>query len=53
MMYGWLWRVLPGAAWVRVLTLLVLLAAVVAACFTWIFPAVAPLMPFNDITVDE
>ena len=52
-MYGWLWRVLPGPVWVRLLLLLLLLAAVVAACFTWIFPAVAPLMPFNDITVDE
>lgn len=52
-MYGWLWRVLPGPAWVRALLLLGLLAALVVACFTWIFPAVAPLMPFNDITVDE
>ena len=53
MMYGWLWRVLPGAAWFRVLLLVVLALAVVAACFTWVFPAIAPFMPFNDITVDE
>ena len=53
MMYGLLWRALPGPAWVRVLILAVVLVGVVAACFTWVFPAIAPLMPFNDITVDE
>jgi hypothetical protein len=53
MMYAWLWRVLPGAAWFRVLLLAVLAVAVVAVCFTWVFPALAPLMPFNEITVDE
>lgn len=52
-MYGWLWRSLPGAAWVRVLMLLVLAVVVVAVCFEWLFPAIAPHMPFNDITVDD
>ena len=52
-MYAWLWRVLPGPAWVRVLLVLVLAVAVVAVCFTWVFPAIAPYMPFNEITVDE
>lgn len=51
-MYGWLWRALPGPAWVRVLILVALAAGVVAVCFTWAFPAIAPLMPFNDITVE-
>ncbi|UJP41877.1 hypothetical protein [Cellulomonas palmilytica] len=53
MMYGWLWRHLPGPAVVRVLLLAVLAAAVLAACFQWVFPAVAPYMPFNDTTVGE
>ena len=52
-MYGVLWRILPGPAWVRVLILVVLAAAVVAACFTWLFPAIAPHLPFNQITVTE
>lgn len=52
-MYGALWRLLPGPAWFRVLTLVALAALVVAACFTWVFPAIAPLMPFNDITVAD
>ena len=53
MMYAWLWRALPGPWWLRVLLALLLVVAVVAVCFTWVFPAVAPFMPFNDITVDE
>ncbi|HEX5427065.1 MAG TPA: hypothetical protein VFX00_01965 [Pedococcus sp.] len=51
MLYAALWRSLPGPPWVRVLVCLVLFAAVVAACFLWLFPWVAPLMPFNDNTV--
>jgi len=33
--------------------MLVLAAAVLAACFTWVFPWLAPYMPFNDTTVGE
>ena len=51
-MYDWLWRHLPGPVWVRVVILVVVAAAVVAVCFLWVFPEIAPLMPFNDITVD-
>jgi hypothetical protein len=51
-MYGWLWRHLPGPTAARVGILVVLAAAVVAVCFLWVFPAIAPLMPFNDITVE-
>lgn len=51
-MYGWIWRRLPGPVWVRAVIALALVAGVVAACFTWLFPAIAPLMPFNDVTVD-
>ena len=52
-MYGALWRHLPGPGWVRVLTLVALAVVVVAACFTWAFPAIAPYLPFNDITVAD
>ena len=51
MMYGWLWRQLPGPAWVRVVVLAIAALAVLAACFAWVFPAVAPVMPFNNTTV--
>lgn len=52
-MYGWLWRHLPGPVLVRVLLAAVLAAAVLAACFLWVYPAIAPYMPFNETTVGE
>jgi MFS-type transporter involved in bile tolerance (Atg22 family) len=51
-MYGLLWRLLPGPAWVRVLILLLLAVAVVAACFAWVFPWLSDYMPINDNTVE-
>ena len=52
-MYALLWRVLPGPAAVKVMELIVLAVVVVAVLFTWVFPAVAPLMPFNSTTVEQ
>ena len=52
-MYGFIWRHLPGPLVVRILLALVLVAAVVAVLFLWVFPAVAPIMPFNNGTVDQ
>jgi hypothetical protein len=51
--YGWIWHHLPGPVPVRVLLSVVLLVAVVAALFVWVFPAVAPYAPFNDGTVNQ
>jgi hypothetical protein len=53
MMYGWLWRHLPGPSWVRVIVLLLAAVGVAVLCFTTVYPALAPLMPFNDTTVGE
>ena len=52
-MYGWLWRHLPGPAPVRAVLFALGVLAVLAACFQWVFPAIAPFMPFNDTTVGE
>ena len=52
-MYGWLWRHLPGPTPVRVLLAAALVAAVIVACFLWVYPAVAPYMPCNDTTGGE
>ena len=52
-LYGALWRVLPGPTAVKIAQLVVLFAAVVAVLFTWVFPLIAPLMPFNDTTVGQ
>lgn len=47
-MYGWLFRHLPGPLWMRIVLTVLLLAAVVVTLFGWVFPAIAPYMPFND-----
>jgi hypothetical protein len=52
-MYGALWRVLPGPWPVKLLLCLVLVVAVVAVCFQWLFPAIAPYMPFNGNSVQS
>ena len=52
MLYAAIWRALPGPLVVRVLLAVVLVLAVVAVLFVWVFPHVAPYMPFNDNTVD-
>ena len=52
-MYAALWRLLPGPWPVRVLLLVVLAALVVALLFEVVFPWAEPLLPFNDVTVEE
>ena len=52
-MYGFIWRHLPGPLLVRLLLALILVLAVVAVLFVWVFPALAPIMPFNNGTVDH
>jgi hypothetical protein len=51
MIYGALWRALPGPRVLKALQVLVLLAGVVAVLFLWVFPRIAPVMPFNENTV--
>jgi hypothetical protein len=51
-MYGALWRVLPGPAWLRVILMLVLTAAVVFALFTWVFPWIDALINPINVTVE-
>jgi uncharacterized membrane protein len=36
--YAALWRILPGAWWLRVLILIVLAVAVTAVLVEWVFP---------------
>lgn len=47
-MYGWLFRHLPGPLWARIVITVLLLAALVVALFGWIFPTLAPFLPFDD-----
>lgn len=50
-MYSLIWRLLPGPIVVRASLALLLIAAVIASCFLWLFPTVAPYVPFNEQTV--
>ena len=52
-MYGFIWRHLPGPTVLRIVLALVLVLAVVAVLFLWVFPALAPIMPFNNGTVNQ
>ena len=52
-MYSWLWRVLPGGLLLKSVQCLVLFALVVLLLFTVVFPAVEPLLPYGDVTVDD
>lgn len=52
LMYGVLWRSLPGPVWLRLFVLLILFAAIVVILFSYVFPQVALFMPFNDNTVE-
>jgi hypothetical protein len=50
--YGWIWRTLPGGLPGKLVGSLLLLTAVVAVLFLVVFPAVEPLLPYSDVTVE-
>ncbi|MBF4582864.1 hypothetical protein ITJ54_09310 [Curtobacterium sp. VKM Ac-2865] len=52
-MFPFVWRVLPGPTALKVIELLLLVAVVVFALFTWVFPFIAAdILPPPDGTVD-
>ena len=51
-MYAALWHALPGPWWVRAFVLLILLAGVLAALVTWVFPWVDLLVNPQDVVVE-
>lgn len=51
-MYGALWRILPGPWWLRLLIVLVLLAAILYALFFFVFPWIAPLIDPGEVLVE-
>jgi hypothetical protein len=51
--YVWIWRHLPGGLPGKLLGSLLLLALAVAVLFLFVFPAVEPLLPWNDVTVGD
>jgi len=49
--YAALWRILPGPWWVRVLILLVVVAAVLYGLFFYVFPWISQIIDPQDATV--
>lgn len=52
-MYAALWRALPGPAWVRIIILLVLAAALLTVLVLWVFPLIDSLTTPQDVIVEE
>ncbi|MFI9270042.1 hypothetical protein ACIGXM_04915 [Kitasatospora sp. NPDC052896] len=52
-MYSWIWRHLPGTTPVRAIISLLLILGAVYLLFQYVFPWVEPLLPFNNVTVDN
>ena len=50
-MYAALWRILPGPVWLRILIVLVLLAAVLYCLATWVYPWVNTYVDNQEVTV--
>ncbi|MGV1007655.1 MAG: hypothetical protein ACOYBY_03490 [Dermatophilaceae bacterium] len=51
-MYAALWRALPGGRAAKAFECLVLFVVVVAVLFVWVFPAIAPRLPFENVTLE-
>ncbi len=52
-MYAAFWSDLPGPVWVRLLIVLVLLAAVLFSLVTWVFPWVDSIVNTQEVTVHQ
>ena len=50
-MYEALWRMMPGPLWLRIILLLLLFAAVLAALVLFVFPWLNTFVNVNDVTV--
>ena len=50
-MYGALWRLMPGPLWLRMILLVLLFAAVLAALVLFVFPWLNTFVNVNDVTV--
>lgn len=52
-MYELIWRALPGNWFSKLILSLGLIAGVCYLLMQFVFPVVAPYMPFNDATIEE
>ena len=52
-MYGWIWRKLPFGVVGKLTGSLLLIVGAAMALWFWVFPQVAPLLPFGQIDISE
>lgn len=52
-MYVWIWRHLPGMLALKLVEVLVLLAAVCALLLFVVFPWIEPHLPISHVTVNR
>lgn len=52
-MYGWIWRKLPLGLPGKIIGTLVLVGGVIALLWFVVFPAVDPILPFNNVQVSQ
>jgi hypothetical protein len=50
--YAWIWHRLPFGLPGKIVGSLLLAALFGAVLWFWVFPAVEPLLPFDDVQVD-
>lgn len=48
-----IWHKMPGPAAVKALVFLLLVIGMFLALMTVVFPAISPLLPYNDMTVSD
>ncbi|WP_156163670.1 hypothetical protein [Demequina subtropica] len=52
MIFPAVWNVLPGPAWLRVILLIALILAIVAALFHWVYPWFSVTFDIQDQNVE-
>ncbi|MDO4910903.1 MAG: hypothetical protein Q3972_04065 [Corynebacterium sp.] len=51
-MYGFLWRSIPGPAWLKTVIFLAVLVGIFFLLMEVVFPYVDQFMPYTDVSVD-
>ena len=52
-MYAWIWRRLPFGLPGKLVGSVLLVTAAAALLWFWIFPALEPLLPFDDVQISD
>lgn len=52
-MFSLIWRFFPGPAWLRIIAILSVAAALVYVLMTWVYPYAAELLMTEEATVGE